>query len=359
MTYNGIFIRDDLGQQPGQASAGWSACPDVLFSGRFPTDPNQYTTAASYATRTASDVFLGVDNYVYLRGLNTNSGPQASNMFFYYTESDLMLWPKNWRSENITVSGAIQNWSPLEASSGGAVAVTAEPLIWTPPLLHGSPYDHYCVIAWADNSGTPTPPDLGTYSQFSSCDQLAAFVQAHPNMGWRNTNDIYGTPAQQTYSTGLHLQDKGGIVNLAISFIAIPNDGTFNVILQGTDKSNTIIKQGLKISDYQGGFNVQGLSYPRNFNTSVQVEWFKGPTDPTPAAQVEISLTTEGSSPLFEECKRLGMAVSDIQVDLFEASYMLPHQRGTLFKPTPVVLLGRQTWNMRYGMIPPAQRGTL
>jgi hypothetical protein len=358
MSYSGIFIRDELGQQPCQPSAGWSDSPDILFAGPTIVDPRQYTTAASYATRTSNVVHTGVMNYVYLRGQNTNSGPQASNMFFYYTESDLVLWPKNWRGDNITVSGAKQNWSALEASTNGAIAVTAEGFVWTPPPLSGSAYDHYCVIAWADNSGTPVPPDFGTFNQFSSCEQLAAFVQSHPNMGWCNTSDIYETPAQYSYSTGLGLQDQGGTVNLSISFIDIPGDGTFSVMLQGTDASNTINKQGLNISDYQGGFNQPGLSFPPQFDTSVQVQWFKGATDPTPAAEVKVSLTIDASSDLIAECRCQGVAVSDIRVELFEATHILPHQRGTLFRPTPVVLLGRQNWSMHYGVAAPVWPAT-
>lgn len=357
MSYTGIFIRDDLGQLPDQGVAGWSDCPDIIFNGTVvaPT-PSTFTTAASYATRVPNTVYINQNNYIYLRGLNTNPAGQASHMFFYFTESDLMLWPKNWRSDHITVAGVNQNWSMLEASAPNIVAVTQQPLMWAPPPLAGSQYDHYCVIAWADNSGgTPVPPDFASLNQFTSCEQLAAFIQANQNMGWCNTNDIYGTPPNYTYSTGVNMQAGGGTVNLSVSFIDVPADGTFNVNLAGSSPANTISEAGLKISDYQGGFNVQGLSFPANFSSSLQVEWFQGPTNPPVSAQVQVSLTML-SSPLFiEECHKLGVPTNKIAIELFEANHRLPHQNG-VFAPTPVVLLGRQTWYMHYGVTPPQSK---
>jgi hypothetical protein len=152
----------------------------------------------------------------------------------------------------------------------------------------------------------------------------------------------------------VQLAAKGGTINLSISFIDIPADGTFNVMLQGTDSSNSIALQGLKISDYQGGFNVNGLSYPSNFNTSLQVEWFKGPTNPPITAQVIVFLTIDSSPLLFDECNKLGIITDNIAVELIQANFALPHQKDMVFKPTPVVRAGQQTWSLLYGVNPPS-----
>jgi hypothetical protein len=355
MAYTGIFIRDDLDQQPGLPSAGWSESPDVIFNGpRVEPDTSKFTTPAAYGERSSSDVNINVDNYVYLRGKNMGTAGQASHMFFYFTESDYMLWPKNWRSDHIWVAGEARNWSFLEASSANAVAVTQTPLRWVPPPLKGSQYDHYCVIAWSDNSGDqPVPPDLDKWSKFTSCEELAAFLQAHPNMGWRNTHDIYGTPPNYTYSSGLTMKAGGGTVNVGINFIDVPDDGTFNVNLAGTGKTNSISEVGLSVGRNRGGFNVQGLSLPANFSTSLEVEWFKGPTAPPVSAQVQVSLTIDAGPLLVRECNKLGIPTNRIAVELFEANHHLPHQVGMVFKPTPAVLVGRQTWSMHYGVTPP------
>ena len=271
-------------------------------------------------------------------------------MFFYYTESDLMLWPKNWRNDHISVSGNQQNWSMLKAAAQNDVAVTMQPLVWVPPPLTGSTYDHYCVITWSDNNPTtPTPPDLASFAKFTSCQELATFVQQHPNMGWRNTHDIYGSPPQYSYNTALSLESGGGTVNLSISFIDIPPDGTFSVNLAGSDKGNTISESDLSIENYKGGFNVQGLAFPGDFDTSLQVQWFKGATNPSPAAQVKVSLTMDASPVLVGMFNQVGISTSEIAVELFQATHYLPDQVDMKFTPTPVVLLGRQTWNMRYG----------
>lgn len=364
MTYQGIFIRDQLGQLPGQPSAGWSDCPDVIFMGQSViTDFTTVTSNAGYAKDFGSNVTLQKPNYVYLRGLNANSVAQGSHMFFYYTESDLMLWPKNWKGDKptdpITVNGQNQNWSLLQAVNlnppppflpqipPGVVGVTNIPFIWTPPDLHGSQWDHYCVITWADNNPTtPTPPDLASWSQFNSVDDLATFVQTNPNMGWRNTTDIPGGAPQYSYNSGLSFQSNGGNINVSVNFFGYPTDGTFSVFLQGTNSTNTINAPNLSLKDYQGGYNVQGLLYPPNFNTSLQVTWYQGATAPGTGAYVLVSVTTFASPLLIRRIESAGIRVNRIPVELFIPTYDLLHGSNVVFDPTPVIVVGTQKWTV-------------
>ena len=349
----GIFVRDQLGQQVGQPSAGWSDSPDIILNGQaIQPDLSTFTSDKGYATQSLNKVITGglVDNYVYLRGLDTDNTSQNSHMFFYYTESDLMLFPKNWRSDHISVNGTNQNWSTLGAKSTNKVTVTTTPFIWNPPNLGGSQGDHYCTISWADNSpGIPTPPDLDKFSQFSSCEELAVFVQQHTNMGWRDTCDSPSNVDSHPFPSPITIPAGGAEINISIIFQGYPLDGTFNVNLQGTDPSNSISQNGLKLSNYQGGFNVSSLIFPpasTDYKVFLEMVWFKGTTPVPRGANVIVSITRETTLALVKMMNNAGIATSDIRVQMFYPTYFMPNQNPSSFKPTPVVLLGRQTWTV-------------
>lgn len=367
--YKGIFIRDELGQQPNTPSAGWSACPDMILNGeKLAPDPSIFTTTESYAKSYQSTVYTNKGNYVYLRGYNTNSSGQGSHMFFYYTQSDLMLWPKNWTCEKVTINDKQQNWTSICGidSKGDfkntvdvdKIGVTPQPLLWTPPPPPTggghSQWNHYCIILWADNNpDTPTPPDLSSFSKFENCNQLATFIQKHPNMGWRNTSDVYGEPDSQDFETGISMSDDGGTLNMSVDFVDIPDDGTFSVIMSGTPVKYNFDYANLKISDFQGGFNKAGISLPSDYKGSIRVVWNKGATKPPVSAQVRVSLTKDSSPLLVKLMNDSGIRTDQINVHLFQATHNSQGERVFDLSPTPVVLLGRQTWNLKYGVKPP------
>jgi hypothetical protein len=283
MGYSGLFLRHDLGQNPGDPSTGWSESPDILLNGEASQpDLSQFTSAAGYQNAFNATVYTNNnDNYVYIRGLNTANGAQQSRVYFYYTESDLMLWPANWRSDRVRVIETPQNYVDIAATSSNQIVVGSQPLIWNAAPLDGSQWDHYCVVAWADNSTNPQPPSI---PNFGSCDELAHFIMAHPNMAWRNTVDVSSPPPDFAYGTTLSMASGGGTVYLQVNFINVPGDGTFSVNVQGPDPQNSISLQNAKVSDYQGGYMPRSpLVFPANFSTGVSVQHWPGQT-PLPAS---------------------------------------------------------------------------
>lgn len=337
-----IFIRERLEQQPGDFKAGISGCPDIIFNGRqVEGNLSKFTSDAGYNSDFGSTVYIQEANYVYLRGKNISNQKQASRMYFYFTESNLLLWPKNWRGDCMTVAGISQNWSQINFNDPNSVAATPQPILWTPPPL--TLQDHYCVILWADDS----PPPLEQWGQLSDIADLSVLLQKNPGMGWRNTCDVQGTPPNYTYPSKLTIGEGGGSINISVKFINIPLDGTFSINIQGTDESNTINLIDQSLSGYKGGYNVSGLSYPSNFESFIKVDWYRGATLPPPSAQVKVFVTIDATGPLIKRFNDAGIATEDIQIHLFNTTYALPHQKGKTLTPTPVVIAGNQTWNMK------------
>jgi len=358
MTISPIFVRDELGQIPGQSPGGFSESPDILFSGKGSVqDPSVFTTPDSYAQAGSSTVYINQNNYVYLRGLNTTQTPQTSHMFFYYTPSSLMLWPANWQSSNITVNGLDQNWSLLTApplSSGvSGVGVTTAPFKWVPPPLPDDPGNHYCTIAWSDNNPTtPTPPDLAAFGAFQTVDELAAFVISHTQMGWRNTYDVYGSPPTYTYNSPISFQAAGGNIAISVQFFDVPLDGTFSVVMPSDGKNPGINLIDANISKYEGGFNTNYMSFLPNYATNLAVTWTKGQINPPPTAYVSVSVVQLLSDYFINLMVKAGISLGQIPVQLYQPNY--PHGSGGSFRPTPVVVVGAQTWCMKYGQTPPS-----
>ncbi|AUX37482.1 MULTISPECIES: hypothetical protein [Sorangium] len=347
-SYSGLFLRHDLGQKPGQASSGWSESPDLIayqVDGEPAIQPDltQFTSPGGYGNPFSANVIENNPNYIYIRGLNTANGAQQSRVYFYYTESDLMRWPANWRSDNISLANVPQNWIDIVATSANQLVVGQLPLVWVPPTLTGSQWNHYCIVGWADNSASPQPPVLPS---FSSVDDLGQFIMAHPNMAWRNTTDYDSPPPDFVYGTNLTMPSSGGTIYLSVSFFNVPGDGIFSVSVQGTDSSNTVSLQSASVSDYRGGYMPRGaLSYPPEFQTSVLVTHKSGAT-PLPAnAKITVAPLLQ-VGPSLMAFHRTVNAPNGIPSPFFTTS---ARDDDLNLVQVTVMAVGSQSYNLKFG----------
>lgn len=145
---NPYFIRHQMGDTPGNNAGSFSSCPDIIFSTTGAPDwtpisvpASTFLTQASYNTDYGSTVQVSkagnVNNFVYLRALNTNpQGPAVPmRLWMMYTQSDMALWPQNWQHDSIMVQQAAQNWQDGElimSGGPGPYIVTGQPFLWTP-----------------------------------------------------------------------------------------------------------------------------------------------------------------------------------------------------------------------------------
>lgn len=341
-TSSALFMRHALGDSPTTPTSGWSGSPDVIPYGlNIAPDPTIFTTTAGYNTDYGATVYMKNPNYVYVRGLNTTPAQITSRAYFYYTRGSLALWPANWVSDNVTVNNVAQNWvditAPAVSGSSNGVGLGTSPLLWTPPQLDpGS--DHYCVIAWADNSANPQPPDFSKYSKFATFDDLVQFVMSHHNMAWRNTVDVVTPPPDYSYNTALSMMSGGGSVILSITFPNVPLDGSIAVNVQGTDASNSVALPQSPLINYQGGYSPRNnpLVFPANFQTSAQVQHWPGAT-PLPAnAQIKVSLAVQTAPALMR----------DIERQYRPMGLRTPLRRWGGF---PVFVIGSTIYNLKFG----------
>jgi hypothetical protein len=347
--YTGVFVRQQLGQTPSQVDQGTSSCPDILPCTSQPQNPSTFATQDSYNNHQPSNtVNLNNENWVYIRGLQANGYTGGTNFFFYYCESDLLLWPQNWAlGKKVTVGtanpiGSYQNWAyapnPTPGSSNQILLVN-QPFLWTPdPPSAGN---HYCTICWADNStaDNPIPPDLSFWGQMSSFDDLAAFVGSHPNMGWLNTNDVNVPPPGQTYQTLITTQTNSETVNITVNFYNITS-GTFTINLVGGVQWTS---GPFDVSKYSGGYQVPQQSFPPNTTATLQV--IGTPGNQSQYQRISTNVVQVVSPSLMEA---LEPRLASPGVSLPIKKMRLKMADETLGDVQEVFVLGQQTWNLNF-----------
>lgn len=310
--YSGLFMRHDIDDTLQTGTSGWSASPDVIpFGLSVASDLSIFTSADGYMDPFNRDVITNNLNYVYVRGLNTTSAQIKSRVYFYYTLGSLAMWPANWSTAGVAVnSDSSRNWvdviAPAVSGNSNGVGVGAVPIQWTPPVIKNADTDHYCVVAWVDNSAHPQPPDFNALSKFETFDDLVQFVSNHHNMAWRNTHDVYSPPPDYRYNTLLPLKSGGGAVYLTVRFVNVPSDGTFSVNVAGDKPENTVTMDPTSLANYEGGFTpkVQPLVYPSNFQTSVQVFHWPGATPMPSSARINVTIGVETAPELRRDIER-------------------------------------------------------
>lgn len=292
--YQGLFLRHYLGELPDgrRTSSAWTDSPDIILNGTGPAvDPTVFTTRDSYGREQAQRVFNDQLNYVYVRGLNTTAGKLDARLWLYHAQSNAVIWPQDWRQGGIFVNDPErpQNWVELTDLDPGAIGVSTPVFHWqaTAP----SPGAHFCMIAFAENPPLSFPPrspkpvgSMGTW------DQLAAFVQAHPNMAWRNTVPVGGAGPTWTMTEPIEGAPDGGEFNVGLKFKDMPTDGWVSFNVPGYDAGSTIVMPDppdQKVRIPRSGTSILlTLNWRRGYRSSISVSYWQGPTPPPKGANI-------------------------------------------------------------------------
>ncbi len=150
------------------------------------TDPSILDNEANYNTDYATNVITTLDqfNNVYVRGKNTSNAPLTSRVYFFQAFGDVILWPAQWDASTFTIATQPQHY--LDVKSQANSLAHAGPILWKPSTAN----PHYCIVVWASNDNPAIPPAMDSFGSFKSMDDLGDFIMKHPNMAWRNTNDV-------------------------------------------------------------------------------------------------------------------------------------------------------------------------
>jgi len=290
-----FFVRDNLGQQPGQPGTAFSASPDIILAGAQPAlDPAQFATPAGYATDYGGVVVQAQPNFVYLRALGTGAPPQSGRAWLFYTDSALALWPSQWRGDMIEVAGNPANYQAVTASAQDQVCQPDLPFVWMPPFEQ--PGSHYCMISWWESppAEPPTSPVEGLPA-FTTFDALVTFVLDHPQMGWRNVVDVSQAGPDWTQTTSLTGPTPAQPFLIGVQCHDMPTDGAFSFMVPGpTPDIPTIVmpasgRQPILNPDFQCMAMVS--DWPSGAQSSITLNYWQGATAPPQGATITVILT--------------------------------------------------------------------
>jgi DNA-binding beta-propeller fold protein YncE len=296
--YQGLFLRDYVGQTPssGNTTGAWTTCPDIWASGQALLPNPDQTLVQGYNTNTppANTIYVsgaGEDNLVYVRGLNTVNGASTSRVWLYYVngggDPSLMLWPNNWMNQGVTQLNNSNTYIEVSSSALNEIDYTFPPFDWKAVPVNG----HYCMIAWVEVppiSEPATDPRSGI-GYIGTWNQLASFVQTHPNMGWLNTTDV-PTPTNQTWTLNMALTGPpvGGLFKAGLQFTNIPTDASFSMSIVGPDSKGSITVPKTPVTS-SGETYLVPLDWTGhdNFAGSALVTYYAGATPTPPGANIQ------------------------------------------------------------------------
>ncbi len=283
-SYPGFFIRDGLGQQPGQQADG-PASPDIILAGTCPApDPGSFATPRGYATDYGSAVYPGVPNFVYLRTL-----PPIGRAWFYWAPRDLVPWPQSWQSAGVTVAGAPCNHQDLTLTAAGQVCVT-DPYAWQPAPSKGCGYS---FLAWIENRPAEPPQDpVAAFGPAESWERLIAFQSGDGDWAWRNVVDVSGLGVNWSQSVDVTgPTDVPGVFIIGLQCTNMPTDGELGFVL--TSPANGGSGANFPLSpipepNYRGAVEV--TDWPGGAAASLTVNYRQGAVAPPKGAGIEAVL---------------------------------------------------------------------
>lgn len=310
--YQGLFLRHYMNQLPDgrTTSQAWTDSPDIILNGTAPApDPTIFTTRDSYAREQAQGVAPRELNYVYVRGLNTTAGKLDARLWLYWAVSNAVLWPQDWYQTGIYIDDPEnpRNWIEITGLDPGAIGVSTPVFHWRASDGPGGG-NHFCMIAFAENPPLSNPPRspkptgyMGTWNQ------LGAFVQAHPNMAWRNTITVAGLGATWTRTEPITGAEEGGEFQVGLKFKDMPTDGWVSFNVPGYDAGSSVVmpdppEQKFRIPKSNGSMLVS-IDWRKGYRSSITVNYWQGATVPPQGANITpvIAVMAEALEGLVED----------------------------------------------------------
>lgn len=280
--YQGAFLRQFPGQTAYRGGTGAKTSPDLIVTGASAAkDAAHYTQPTSYnSSDLHAKAALGVRNFVYVRAINTTSGPVRARVYLYSATTS-NLSPPGWSSSGFSYAGQTRNWVDLIAAADGDVMVSTVPLVWFAPAASDSVP---VLIAYVDSSANPQPPDLNPFG-YVNPEGVARFVAGQPQLTWLAlTGQAVPVP---TLSWDMELAAGTGSNSFytGVQLSGIPADGTLSLSVPGPDANSTIVVESMPVPN-PDAFVSWPVTYPDDFRTSAVLRYMAGTTPPGKASIV-------------------------------------------------------------------------
>jgi len=300
--WTGITVRNtgnETGNIPRSAS---SQSPDIIVSGKTPmSDPSILEEEANYGNSYSNQLYIGLPNYLYVRGKNFTDGKFDGNWTLYWATPNVLLYPSTWEKNQLATSQG--NKAPDFSIEAGKVGASTDAFTWIPPDTQ----NHYCMIAIAE-----TPEHGNPLSGVNNINSLAETLSTNANIAQRNLQLIRSPSLPQVVSSASYNQgSEGATMDLVFVFTNIPKGSSYSVGLgtpldgkpisyTGTDTQRTNFKEGLVNAVIPANWNTL-FTYTITFGS----DWSDIPDGEYPTVEVRGEIVTDLEHPLYylgEDC---------------------------------------------------------
>jgi hypothetical protein len=335
-TFNGVYMRPNIANGGAVPALGnMCTCPDIWIAGTTPVGNFQtaLATTASYQAESSSNISVGSDNYIYVRGMNGTSAPQSRSVQLYYSPSAIIQWPGQWQSNVVKTDqgNAIANIANLAA---GQVGVADQTFLWpnVQPPPAGS--DHYCLFAQFNDVNNDNPfPDI-----FTQVD-MGTLIMNNLAWGWRNVTLVPGMPATWQVEVPLTIPQNlpTAVYALTVTPTGFINWTVWFTCSQADADGNPIALQPETIVQNGAGKVAPACRLAGGFNAIVTLYLQSNGNPASPGANIPLSCNYQTTPTEVEDVVRRGLIDWNLNARLRRAL-------GPGIGPTPWMSLGGITW---------------
>lgn len=295
LQWNGIVLRDDLGERGMVPRNVMANSPDIIVAGTTPLpDPRMLTEPGQYDSIVDQGFRIGMPNYIYVRGKNGTSGSLSGRWNLYQAMPNILPWPFLWDWNAIATSAGDRN--PGFAIEAGAIGVTTDPFAWVPPDVS----EHYGLIAIAETPGQPNP--LRDVADITS---LAEALSCNANVAQRNVWTLRGPQSQIIFQARYDQGAEEADVDLSVLFENIPRGSSYTISSGALLNGRPLAHSDSNTTDSTFRYGWWNLTIPAQWNTRFTVtlafgsDWSAVPPGQMPRITIRAQLVQTSRQRLY------------------------------------------------------------
>ncbi len=282
----------DTGQYPTGGTL--SSSPDIIPYGVEPvSNPEETFVNTNWDKDMGKTLTANTPNYLYVRGKNLGTATTDGIVNLYYAPASLILYPIEWRNNQLQTSGGQKDILIQDIAAGGKF-VTPDAFQWIPDAISG---DHYCLIGVAGTERNPNEiPEIDTIDNF------AQFISENPNFGWRNVSLTSSGAADFTQDVSYNQGGLGGMMQFDIICENVPIGAEVS-FSAGDALDPPIYMPPVKVSTSPSFIIGMQTEVPDYFATNITYSYWSNGTTPPPGWKItmRVSYFVDPSSFLYEK----------------------------------------------------------
>jgi hypothetical protein len=217
--WNGIVVRCNTNESGNVPRSTSTNSPDIILAGKIPFEnPSFLTDPRNYNNYYANSLYVGLPNYLYVRGKNFTAAPLSGTWNLFYATPNILLYPYLWETNKLVTSSGEPN--PAFTINPGEIGASTDAFTWVP----ADTSDQYSMIAVANTPGRGNP--LAGVTNITS---LAEVLANNANIAQRNVQMVRGALPQVVSHASYDQGSEGFLMDIVARFTNIPKGSSCTV----------------------------------------------------------------------------------------------------------------------------------